>query len=106
MQIALSLLGVALPSLIKVAENLVHPGSKMGEQVIAAAQAAATAGASGVPLTLGEAKKKLVMDMMGFFWDNAGSKLFPDIEGIDERRLFLRLCDVAIEELVPQLTKN
>lgn len=103
MQILFSILGMALPTLIKLAENVIAPGTKLGDQVIAASTAAGVDPA--VPKTLGEAKKKLVMDMCGYFWDNAGSKIFPDIEGIDEKRLFMRIADVMIEELVPQLTK-
>ncbi len=102
MGIVLTLLGTAVPSLIKMAEGLIFPGSKLAEKVFADVQA----GLPGVPATLGEAKKKLVMDMMAFFWDQAGSKIFPDLPNVDEKRLFLKLCDVLIEELVPQLTKG
>lgn len=81
------ILSVALPSLIKVAEHIIVPGSKP------------------LDIDLGVAKKKFVMDMLGFAWDNLGAKIFPDIQNIDEKKIFLRMCDVLIEELVPQLTQ-
>lgn len=75
----LPLLGTLVPVLVKAAEGLFS--SKDGENA-------------------GPAKKDFVMKALEFLYDNAVSKIVHDFPGVDEKRLFLRICDVFIEECV------
>jgi hypothetical protein len=76
-----------IPSLIGLAEKL-FPGSSD----------------PAAPGT-GSTKEAFVMKILETAWDNIGAKMIYDFPNIDEKRLFLRTCQVWIEELVPQITK-
>ena len=70
----------AVPSIVKLAEGLFGGGK-------------------------GPDKKQFVLEVLGKVYDFGLVKIIPDWEAVDERRLFLKLCDVLIEEVVLQLKK-
>lgn len=85
------LLTIAIPGLIKLAEGLFSKTE--------------VPGVPGVVASQGSLKKDFVMKALEFIYDQGIGKLMHDFPGVDEKRLFLRTCDVWIEELVPVLTK-
>lgn len=72
----------AIPSLISVAEKIIPKSEGSGSR-----------------------KKQLVMSALELVYDKGVDKLLPDFPNVDEKKLFLRTCEVWIEELVPQLTR-
>jgi len=53
----------------------------------------------------GSRKKQLVMSALELVYDKGVEKILPDFPNVDEKKLFLRTCEVWIEELVPQITR-
>ena len=77
------LLTVAVPALVKLAEGIFS--KKEG----------------GV--SQGSVKKDFVMKAVEFLYDATAAKWIPDFPTIDEKKLFMRLAEVLLEECVTSL---
>lgn len=81
----LPLLTVLVPALVKGAELLIP--KKDGQ-------------------SNGDAKLEFVMSLVEKAYDGLGAKYMPDWESIDEKRLFMKLARVVVEECVMAAKKQ
>lgn len=94
------LLFTAIPGLISLAEKIFvsHPSD-------ASASGAGAVLQKGLDVSaLGASKKAFVLGVLEIIYDKGLVKFVHDFPNVDEKRLFLRVCDVMIEELIPALT--
>lgn len=55
----------------------------------------------------GAEKKSVVLSLIEKFYDAIHlERIFPDIDGVDEKKFFLDLVSVAIDHLAPVVTKK
>lgn len=93
------LLFTAIPGLISLAEKIFTHAPDSG-----AASAPAILQKGLDVSALGASKKAFVLGVLEIIYDKGLVKFVHDFPNVDEKRLFLRVCDVMIEELVPALT--